>query len=116
MAVTPATIDLIDCLTAEGLIPLAEAARRLGSTRRTRPVHPSTINRWVMHGHRLKCGRTVRLEAIRSGGQWQTSWPAVRRYLAAQTEAAAPPAAARSPVRRRREAEAAERELEQMGA
>ncbi|HET6576312.1 MAG TPA: DUF1580 domain-containing protein [Fimbriiglobus sp.] len=115
MSATTSTADLIDRLTSEGLIPLAEAARRLGSTRRTRPVHPSTVNRWVMHGRRLKGGRTVRLEAVRSGGQWLTSWPAVRRYLAAQTEAAAPPAAGRTPTQRRRDAEDAERELERAG-
>jgi hypothetical protein len=119
MSAGTAFADLIDRLTAEVLLSLAEVARRLGHLRGKRPVHPSTISRWVTSGRRLSGGRTVRLEAIRVGGQWVTSWPAVQRYLAEQqrpVEAAGPaPAPVRSAGQRRRAGEAAASELERMG-
>jgi hypothetical protein len=116
----PATpqADLIERLTAEGLIPLAEVARRLGHLRGTRPVHSSTIGRWVMAGRLLPDGRRLRLEAVRIHGQWVTSWPATVRYLAEQQPAPAPEVGAgpRSPLAREKAAEAAGRALEEMGA
>lgn len=53
------------------LVSFAELARALPRRRRNRPVHVSTIHRWRQRGV-----DGVRLEAIRIGGAWHTSWEA----------------------------------------
>ena len=115
MSVTPA--DLFDRLTSEGLLSLREVARKLKSLRGGRPVAPSTVYRWAMHGRRLPDGRTVRLEAVQVGGQFVTSWPAVRRFVADQQSRPAPLhcARTRTPTQRRRAAAEAEKELDRKG-
>ena len=62
----------------ETLMPLAAAARRLPG----RP-HVSTMHRWRVRGV-----RGVQLEAMRVGGQWYTSWEALKRFFTATTVAA----------------------------
>jgi hypothetical protein len=114
--------DVIQRLTGEGLMPLSQVARRLGSLRGGRPVHPTTVGRWVVAGRRLPDGRRVRLEAVRIHGQWVTSWPAVLRYLAEQTAAHLPAdggtgagSGPRSPAERTRASERAAAELRELG-
>jgi hypothetical protein len=110
----PAPIDLQN----ESLLGLAEAARRLPSYRRGRPVNPATIFRWIHDGIRLPSGRIVRLEAIRLGGRWLTSVEALQRFAAAQTPmlGAGPTHTVPSgPAARQRAAENAAKQLEELG-
>lgn len=62
-------------LKTESLISLHEAARSLPSNRAGKSVNLSTVFRWIQKGVTTQNGR-VRLEAIRLGGRWLTSWEA----------------------------------------
>lgn len=62
-------------VTREKLITFSELARSLPRRRGDRPVHLATIHRWRSRG--LK---SIRLEAVRVGGAWHTSWEAFRRF------------------------------------
>jgi hypothetical protein len=62
-------------LERERLITFGQLARKLPSRRNGRPVHGSTIHRWRHPGV-----GGVRLEAIRIGGAWHTSWEAFQRF------------------------------------
>ena len=59
----------------EQLIAFRELARALPRRRKGRPLHVSTVHRWRSRGL-----NGVRLEAVRVGGQWNTSWEAFRRF------------------------------------
>jgi hypothetical protein len=110
--------DLVTRLAGEGLIGMATAARRLGTFRGGKCVHPSTLTRWARHGVRTPDGRLVRLETVRLSNRLCTSWPAVLRFLAAQQPNEAcvgPTVPLRSPAERRRESEAADAALRAMG-
>lgn len=70
------TQDVLHTLRADGpLIRAADAVREAGLPR----VDASTVIRWILRG----C-RGVRLQAIRLGGCWHTTVPAVERFVAAQ--------------------------------
>lgn len=73
-----ATLALVDRLTREGLIGLAEAARKLGHAQKKRKPTAKLVRRWCVKG---KCG--VKLEYLMVGARYKTSWPAVRRFIAA---------------------------------
>lgn len=62
-------------LDSEKLLSFPELARALPRRRQGRPVHVSTIHRWRKPGV-----NGVRLEAIRIGGAWHTSWEAFQRF------------------------------------
>ena len=62
-------------IVKRGWFPLAEAARRLPLTR-NKPVHISTLVRWIQRGV-----RGVKLEAIRLGGRWYTSSDAIDTFI-----------------------------------
>lgn len=62
-------------ITKEELVTFKELARSLPRRRKNRPVHYATIHRWRSRG--LK---GIRLEAVRVGGAWHTSWEAFRRF------------------------------------
>lgn len=102
---------------AAGLgLSLAQAARRLPSTRLGKPVSPSCLWRWVHDGITLSDGRCVRLEAARLAGRWLTTEAAIERFLAAQTPATdAPPVSVRTPTQRQRASDRAAKELESLG-
>jgi hypothetical protein len=59
----------------ERLITFAQLAKALPPRRGGRPVHPSTICRWRHPGL-----AGVRLEAVRVGGAWHTTWEAFARF------------------------------------
>jgi hypothetical protein len=94
-------IDLANRLLAEDLVDFSEAARHCR-------VHVGTLHRWRHPGV-----RGVRLEVVRVGGRWMTSWQALDRFVTAlnagPTESPAPAA----PGGRR--ASAIERELKAEG-
>jgi hypothetical protein len=100
----------------EKLLPLAEAAKQVPPNRNGRPVHVSTLVRWIHHGV-----GGVRLEARRLGGRWVTTLEALDRFSQAQTDGhpsatqAGPPARQGGGEGRRRRLERAERELKARG-
>src|SRR5262245_56351012 len=98
-------------------LSLSQAARRFPPFRENKPVAPSTVFRWIASGVRLPDGSRVRLEAVRLGGRWLTSSPAIERFIARQTPNlnADPSPTPRTARQRQRVAEAAGKELEQMG-
>lgn len=64
----------------EDLITFTELAKALPCRRAGRPVHVSTIHRWRSRGI-----KGLRLEAVRVGGAWHTSWAAFARFSAELT-------------------------------
>jgi hypothetical protein len=75
----------------EQLLTLSQLAKRLPRHRNDRPVHPSTCHRWRSPGV-----RGVRLECLRIGGIWCTSWEAFQTFcecLTALGDGAPAPAA-----------------------
>jgi hypothetical protein len=77
---SPTLEDRAALLLGESLISLAQAARLFPPNRQGKPVHVTTLQRWVLDGI-----RGVHLEAARAGGRWVTSREAVARFLAALT-------------------------------
>ena len=73
-------------ITEEDLVTFKELARSLPRRRENRPVHYATIHRWRSRG--LK---GIRLEAVRVGGAWHTSWEAFRRFCDHLTAAESQP-------------------------
>jgi len=102
-------------LAKEELITLKDICQVLPRRRRGRKPAFSTVWRWSLHGV-----RGVKLETLRVGGTLCTSREAVQRFfeqLSALDDAPPPEqqAAYRTPARRQRAIEAAERELEKKG-
>jgi hypothetical protein len=104
-------------LTAEETFPLPHAAKYLPKGRRGRPVHFTTLLRWVLDGVAAPSGNRVRLEALRVGSRWVTSKEALQRFAEALTPAASMicTPALRTPTMRQKAVERAARELERMG-
>jgi hypothetical protein len=106
------TIDLIN----ERVVTLTDATRHLPTRRGGKRPAPSTLFRWAGSGL-----RGVRLETLRVGGTLCTSLEALERFFRAlsdhpSTSGSEPdPVPARTPARRRREIEAADRRLAEMG-
>jgi len=95
------------------LLTLSQLAKRLPRHRNERPVHPSTCHRWRSPGV-----RGVRLECLRIGGIWHTSWQAFQRFCERLTamadSSAAPPAPGQTAGDGERQ-ERVERELRERG-
>src|SRR5437763_6223445 len=98
----------IDIATEE-ILTLAQAAATLPRRRRGRKTHVSTLYRWTMVG----C-RGIRLETIQIGGTRCTSREALQRFFerlsspgTTGADGAVPRDHPRSPLRRRRDSEAA---------
>jgi hypothetical protein len=103
-------------LRTETPLGLAQAARRVPSGRRERPVHPSTLFRWIHDGVRVAGGAIVRLEALRLGGRWVTSLEALQRFAEGLTPTLGTPGPTpRTPANRRRSNERAAVELDKLG-
>ena len=69
----------------EPLLPGPDAIERVTGHR----PHYSQFFRWTQYGLRSKSGDPIRLEFIKAGSRRLTSEPAVRRFLTANTVAAA---------------------------
>lgn len=104
---------LIERILAEGAIGCAEAARVFATVRNGRPCHPSTVNRYCLKGVPLPDGSIVKLEHFRAAKRLLTSRAALVRFLAAQQ---VPVKDLDQPPNLRCHAEAADRELEELGA
>ena len=97
-------------ISREQLISLAQAAKLRPCGRRGRPLHPSTMYRWISRGI-----RGIRLEATRFGGTFYTSREAMQRFadrLTAGSLATTPPTEA---TQGSKEIERIERELDAAG-
>jgi len=95
----------------ETLISLADAAKSLPRRRGGKKVHLSCAYRWTKAG----C-RGVILESIQIGGTRCTSKEALARFFQRLTFGnGSTPESPRSPARRRRAAETAQRQLEREG-
>jgi hypothetical protein len=68
-------------LSAETLLSLSQAAKRLPPLRTDRPVSPATVWRWIIKGTRRADGIVVRLEACKIGSRYVTSVEALDRYV-----------------------------------
>jgi hypothetical protein len=81
----PITADLPIDLESEKLLSMAQAARLFPPNRGNRPVHPSTVSRWIVNGVLLRDGQRARLEGVVRPSGWFTSAEAVQRFLAVLT-------------------------------
>jgi hypothetical protein len=108
-------VIMID-ISSETILPLSQAAKRLPSYRRGRPVTLSCLLRWVFNGVKRPDGVRVRLEALRLG-RWVTSLEALQRFAEAQTPTCEDDRRpqSRTPTARARAAQRAERKLERAG-
>src|SRR6478672_11134742 len=91
-------------VTTEHLIRLDEATLLVGKGRNGRPVHVTTILRWISTGQRAPGGNIVHLEGIRIGGSWRTSREALQRFaeqLTPRVESDPQPSSQTSAKRRR---------------
>jgi hypothetical protein len=103
-------------LSTETVFSLREAAKVLPPARRGRPVSFQCVLRWVLDGTRAADGQLIKLEALRLGARWVTSRQALQRFAEALTpQASGNQVPTRTPRQRRKAAEKAERELEQLG-
>jgi hypothetical protein len=105
-------------LTAEKTFPLTQLLPLIPPGRNARRTHLSTVLRWILDGAPGPDGRRVKLEALRLGGRWVTSREAIQRFaerLTPQTGDAPASPPPRTPGARRRAAERAANELEQLG-
>jgi len=101
----------------ETQLTLKEAAALIKPGRSGRKCHISTLVRWITDGLRGPGANVVRLEAVRLGGRWITSEEALARFserLTPDNDSARSPAP-RSPGRRRKASERAERHLRNEG-
>jgi hypothetical protein len=107
-------------IIAGDALGMGAAARMLPAHRGEGTARPSTIWRWIVQGVRTPDGSTVKLEASRVGGRWLTSRAALARFSAALTPVspgtATTPHRSRTPLARRKAAEAAANELARRGA
>ena len=113
--------DVLAEIRSGGGLSLSSAGRLFPGHRGGKHVDPSTTFRWVTRGLRTPAGRVVKLDAVRVGGRWLTSNPAVARFVAALTgdatpavESPTPPT--RTPDARSRAAAKAAAILDSMGA
>jgi hypothetical protein len=98
----------------EELLLLRDAAAILPRRRRGRKPNVSTLWRWVKRGH-----RGTRLEAVAVGGSLCTSREALQRFMLRLTAARGlgdpQVLAVQTPRQRRHDAEAADKELGELG-
>jgi hypothetical protein len=104
-------------LTAEKPIRLAEAAQIAGTGRGGRPIHISTILRWILSGVRSPSGIKIRLDGVRLGHHWCTSREAMQRFAERLTPAPTsdPGPAPRTAGKRQRDSERAAAQLAEIG-
>lgn len=96
-------------LSTEAVVTLTEAPQHLPRRRKGKRPAVSTMFRWAQRGV-----RGVRLETIQVGGTKCTSLEALQRFCDRLSNPDSPQPH-RTVARRRRAAEAAERELERQG-
>src|SRR5688500_4512631 len=97
----------------------AQAARRLGTGRNGKPLHPSTFTRWILQGVRLSDGSRLTLRARRLPGGWRITDDDLDAFIDATTrDRLDGPELARMPLKpasRRRESERVGHALDAVG-
>jgi hypothetical protein len=89
-------------------LSLQQASRLIPPTKGDRPVHPSTLTKWIRFGVRSGDGATVRLKARKFPGGWKVTSAAIEDFLDDLTRAAlAVDSAAIAPTPARRQKELA---------
>lgn len=79
-------------------------------------IADATMARFIQKGVKVKAtGEVVKLETFKIGGRRFTSLEAIARFIAAQNADDAPATPVITPAQRRRQAEAAQAQLERMG-
>ena len=106
----------IDQLLGESPMPLTSASKMLAEFHGGRPIHVTTLARWIHRGHRTRTGTRIKLEAVRLGGKLLVSRAAILRFIQAQQPAEQEPPTVRSPGERQRADAVARAELEAAGA
>ena len=104
--------------SAETTLSLAAAAKVIPPGRNGKCTHLSTILRWIISGVKNPSGMRIRLEAVRMGSRWVTSWEALRRFsdrLTPKFEDAPPAQVPRSPAARQKADDWAAQKLDTMG-
>lgn len=91
-------------IEGEKLISFCDAARRLPSLRRGKPLNLKTLYRWAQTGR-----RGVRLESVRVGGTRCTSVEALARFISALSGPPAEVPSARHSKIREKQIEEAEK-------
>jgi hypothetical protein len=69
----------------EQLMSPAEIARMFPPRRAGRPIHATTVTRWIVDGVELPDGTRIRLDGVRCGSHWWSSREALNRFCAAQS-------------------------------
>jgi hypothetical protein len=96
----------------ETIITIGEACRAFPPN----GASDATVARWIQKGVKVKAlGIFVKLETFKSGGRRLTSREAIARFIAAQNADDVPADAAITPAQRRRQAQAAQRALQEAG-
>lgn len=78
-------------------------------------VNRTTPWRWIRNGCPTPDGRLIKLEAVRAGRKYLTSWEAVQRFLDATTSGGQPPSTP-PPAKRKARVDAAAKRLAAAGA
>jgi hypothetical protein len=94
----------------ETLIDLPTACRHpaLRNARTGKPVHVAQLYRYVQRGARASNGERIQLESVLTPGGRRTSTEAVARFIARLTDPTSPEP---TPRQRKRQQDAAEKEL-----
>src|SRR5262249_38740448 len=100
---------------ASPYITAPQVARSQPPGRLGRPVHASTIIRWILNGSRGPDGQIVRLKAVRMGGRWLTTRDWLDDYAQRMTPTYGVGSPQSSSAARTRTAERAARELDRIG-
>jgi hypothetical protein len=97
-------------ISAEQPVPIEQIATHC-------QTHFSTVYRWILKGLPGPDGVRVRLEGLRLGGRWVSSWAALQRFSERTTPCldGEPAQTPRSASKRQRSSEKAQRELEKLG-
>ena len=64
------------------ILELGEPLVCLDAVAEKHGVNPATVNRWILKGCRSMQGEMVRLEGVRRGCKWLTSYEAMTRFFA----------------------------------
>jgi hypothetical protein len=67
---------------------LAQAARKFPPTKGDKPVHSSSVSRWITTGVRLRTGAVVKLKAVRFPGGWKLTQQDIDEFLESLTASA----------------------------
>lgn len=110
-------MTLASLILTKGSLPLREAAKLFPCVKGGRPLHPSTLSRWILRGVRVPGGGRVHLQAARCGATWVTNREAIETFLEAISARPGAPAAPppRTATQRSRADAAAGRVLDRAG-